>query len=264
MKNIITALALTIGLTSFSQVELLNENFTTGIPSTWSVINVDNNAPGSSLYSEAWIGFTSVFDTCAASTSYYIDVNGDEDELATSEDYLITPKVSLLTFGNILTWDAKSLDGSYPDGYVVLLSTTDNLAESFTDTLLLVDEESPYWTSYSIDMAEKGFVNQDVYITFLNNTKNGFVLQVDNVKITANDPSSTLENTINVSVYPNPFINELNFETEGFKNVSIYNVLGELVIFSKLSKVNVTDLSKGYYVSIVNVDGFKAIVKLVK
>lgn len=264
MKKIITALALTIGLTSFSQVELLNEKFTTGIPSTWSVVNVDNNTPGSPLYSDAWIGYTSVFDTCAASTSYYVDGNGDEDINATAEDYLITPKISLLTFGNFISWDAKSLDGSFPDGYAVLLSTTDSLVGSFTDTLHVVDEETPYWTNYSVNMAEKGFVNQDVYIAFLNNTKNGFVLQVDNVKVTADDPASTIEKTMDVSVYPNPFIDELNFETQGFQNVSIYNMLGELIMTSTESKVMTSDFKNGHYIAVVTANDSSIKIKIVK
>lgn len=264
MKNIITALALTIGFTSFSQVELLNENFTTGIPSAWSVINTDNNTPGLAHYTDAWIGLTSVFDTCAASTSYYVDGNGDEDITATAADYLITPQVSLLTFGNILTWDAKSLDGSFPDGYLVLLSTTDNLASSFTDTLKSVTSESPYWTTYSVDMAAKGYVNQDVYIAFLNNTTNGYVLQIDNVKITADDPVSIIEQDITISVYPNPFNNELNFETQGFENVSIYNMLGELILESKASKVLTSDLKQGQYVAVVKSSNSVVKIKIVK
>lgn len=264
MKKIITVLSLTIGLTSFSQVELLNESFTSGIPGAWSMVNVDNNTPGSAIYSDAWISFTSIFDTCAASTSYYVDGNGDEDTLATSEDFLITPQVSLLTFGNLLTWDAKSLDGSFPDGYVVLLSTTDNLTASFTDTLKVVSEESPYWTTYSIDMADKGFVSQDVYIAFVNNTTNGFVLQVDNVKVTGDDPASTIENSIDVSVYPNPFVDELNFETAGFESVSLYNMLGELILSSSESKINTSDLKSGQYVAVVNTNESTFKVKIIK
>jgi hypothetical protein len=260
MKNIITALVLTIGFTSFSQVELLNENFTTGIPATWSVIDEDNNTPGIVQYTDAWIGLTSIFDTCAASTSYYVDSNGDEDVTATSADYLITPQLSLLTFGNILTWDAKSLDGSFPDGYLVLLSTTDNLAASFTDTLKVVSEETPYWTNYSVDMAEKGYANQNVYISFFNNTTNGYALLIDNVIITGDDPASTLENEVNVSVYPNPFINELNFETEGFETVSIYNMLGELILDSNQSKVLTSDFKSGQYIAVVKT--FNSVIKI--
>ncbi len=264
MKNIITTLVLTIGLTSFSQSELLNENFTTGIPSTWSVIDVDNNTVGLNQFTDAWIGYTSIFDTCAASTSYYLDSNGDEDTEAYSEDYLITPQVSLLSFGNILTWDAKSLDGSYPDGYLVLISTTDNLAASFTDTLKVVSEESPYWTNYSVDMAVKGYVNEDVYVAFLNNTTSGYVLQIDNVKITADDPAETVENDISISVYPNPFVNELNFETQGFENVSIYNMIGELILNSNESKVNTADFKSGQYVAVISANSSIKKIKIVK
>jgi len=264
MKKILTAIAISIGFSSISQVVLLDEKFTSGIPANWSVINADNNTEGLAQFTDAWIKYTSVFDTCVASTSYYVDSNGDEDVLATSADFLITPQLSLLTFGNLLSWDAKSLDGSFPDGYEVLVSTTDGLEGSFTNVLKTVSAESPYWTTYTVNLAEYGFANQDVYIAFKNNTTNGYVLQLDNIKLTADDPASTIENSLNINVFPNPFINELNFEVKDFKNVSIYNVLGELMLISNQSKVNVSDLPKGYYISVVNVNGIESIIKLVK
>ena len=264
MKNTLTALIITLGFTTFSQVELLNESFTTGIPTTWSTIDADNNTVGSVQFIDAWIGYTSIFDTCAASTSYYLDANGNEDTLAMSSDYLITPQLSLLTFGNFLTWDAKSLDGSFPDGYVVLLSTTDNLEASFTDTLKIVSEESPYWTNYSVNMAEKGFANQDVYIAFKNNTTNGYVLQIDNVIVTADNPATINTNKIDLTVFPNPFKNQLNVNVEGFKNVEIYNMLGEMILTSNNSMLNTENILKGQYVAIIQTELAIFKIKLIK
>ncbi len=248
MKNALTLILLTLTYSTFSQTTLLDENFSSGIPSNWTTIDADGATPGVSEFTDAWIGYTNTFDTCAASTSYYLDVNGDEDTVASS-DYLITPKISLLTFGNLLTWDAKSLDGSFPDGYEVLISTTDSLEASFTTVLKTVNSETPYWKSYTINLmtAGAGYVNQDVYIAFKNNTTNGYVLQLDNIKITGDDPASIDQNEVTWSVFPNPVVNIINIEAENFEKATFYNMQGQLVLESNLNQIDVVHLPKGIY-----------------
>jgi hypothetical protein len=253
MKKIFSVLALSISALTFSQTTLLDESFTSGIPATWSTINADDHTPGVTDFSDAWIGYTTVFDTCAASTSYYLDSNGDEDTDLEASDYLVTPKISLLSFGNLLTWDAKSLDGSFPDGYEVLISTTDSLATSFTTVLKTVDSETPYWTSYSINLmtAGTGYTNQDVYIAFRNKTKAGYVLQIDNVKITGDDPASVGQNEIEFSIYPNPVANILTVEINQFESLEIYNTQGQLLLTSSNKVNNLAYLPKGVYIASV-------------
>ena len=249
MKNALALVLLTLSYSTFSQTTLLDENFTSGIPVTWTISDQDGNTPGVNQFTDAWIGYTTVFDTCAASTSYYLDTDGNEDTTAIASDYLITPQISLLSFGNLLTWDAKSLDGSFPDGYQVLISTTDNAVASFTETLLEVDSETPYWTSYSINLmtAGAGYTNQDVYIAFKNNTKNGYILQLDNIKITGDDPAEIIENEVIVSLYPNPVINILNVEVIDLEKVKIFDVKGQLVLEIDNKSVDVSGLPNGLY-----------------
>lgn len=249
MKNTLTIILLTFTYSTFSQTILLDENFTSGIPTDWTTIDADGFTPGVSDFTDAWIGYTTIFDTCAASTSYYIDENGDEDTVVTS-DYLITPKISLLTFGNLLTWDAKSLDGSFPDGYEVLISTTDNLEASFTTVLKTVNSETPYWTSYSINLmtAGVGYADQDVYIAFKNTTTNGYILQLDNIKITGDDPASINQKELDISIYPNPVANVVSIDVDGFEKATFYNLQGQLVLESYLNKINVSILPKGIYI----------------
>jgi len=252
MRNILVVLSLLSSALTFAQTTLLNENFTNGIPSTWTTIDADQNAPtGNSDFTDAWIGYVSAFDTCAASTSYYLDANGNEDTAATSKDYLITPKISLLTFGNLLSWNAKSLDGSYPDGYMVLVSTTDSLEASFTDTIKTVYAETQYWKNYTINLMTEGYANQDVYIAFMNNTKNGFVLQIDDVKITGDDPASISEKNIEISIFPNPVIDFITIQTPEYKSTSIYSVNGRLLIKSTQTQIDLSTLPKGVYFVLV-------------
>lgn len=249
MKHIFTSLSLIIFSSVFTQVTLLDEGFTNGIPSTWTVIDGDQNSPtGISDYANAWISYVSPFDTCAASTSYYLNANGNEDTAAVSADYLITPQISLLTFGNLLTWDAKSLDGSFPDGYIVLVSATDSLEASFTDTIKVVNTASPYWTNYTVNLMTEGYANQDVYIAFKNNTKNGYVLQIDNVKITGDDPASVTDNILEISIYPNPVIDILNIKTSNFTHAKVIDINGRVILESNSKSLDLINLPKGIYI----------------
>jgi len=244
MKFIVLITLLILGFNGFAQTTLLNENFDNGIPNTWTVIDEDGNTPNAAVseFTSAWIGYTTSFDTCAASTSYYTD------SLGSSQDYLITPALNVLTFGNMLSWDAKSFDGSYPDGYVVLISTTDTNPSSFTDTLKVVTEEFPYWRHYSYDLASKGYTNQTIYVAFKNITTNGFILGVDNVIVTADDPANVTEQTFQFSVYPNPATDILNIKTDNFISAELYNLNGQILLESNQKTLSINELSKGIYI----------------
>lgn len=247
MKNTLTLLLLTFTVFTFSQTTLLEEDFSSGLPVTWSTIDADGHTPGVSEFTDAWIGYSNAFDTCAASTSYYVDSNGDEDSVAAS-DYLITPKITLLN-GNTLRWDAKSLDGSYPDGYEVLISTTDNLESSFT-VIKTISSESQYWTSYSVNLMSvgTGYSNQDVYIAFRNTTTAGYVLQLDNISVIGDDPAGLTEDEIDLSIYPNPMQNVVTITATNFEKASFYNAAGQLVLESSLNQIDVSTLPKGIYI----------------
>jgi hypothetical protein len=243
--KLITFLILSIlSLNGQAQTTLLNENFDNGIPASWTIIDGDGNTPNATVsqFTSAWIGYVTSFDTCAASTSYYTDT------LGTSQDYLITPALNVLTFGNMLSWNAKSFDASYPDSYVVLISTTDTNPNSFTDTLILVTDENPYWKHYSYDLATKGYTNQTIYVAFKNITTNGFILGVDNVAVTVDDPAEVKENSLQIYVYPNPAVDVLNIVADGLVNNKLYDTNGQLVLESNQKTLNISTLAKGVYI----------------
>lgn len=244
MKLIALVTLSILSIKAHAQTTLLNENFDNGIPATWTVVDVDGNTPDASVsqFTSAWIGYATSFDTCAASTSYYTDSS------ATSQDYLITPVLNVLTFGNMLSWDAKSFDASYPDSYVVLISTTDTNPSSFNDTLIEVTDENPYWKHYSYNLADKGYANQTIYVAFKNITTNGFVLGIDNITVTGDDPAEVEENNLQVSIYPNPVKDILNISVDDIVNNKLYNVNGQLVLESNQKTLNLSDFEKGIYI----------------
>jgi hypothetical protein len=204
VKQLVLSFSLSIPMACFAQNVVLSEDFNSGIPATWALFNNDGLTPHANVaqFTQAWITAadpdTTTGDLSAQSTSWY-------DPAGTSSDYLITPKTTLGAFGNYLYWQGRSQDASFADSYLILASTTDSLTASFTDTLMVVDEETPYWTSHSLCLDSAGLTGQPVFIAFLNNSTDRFILHLDNVAITANDPVSVAEHTLKQpAVYPNP------------------------------------------------------------
>ncbi len=227
----------------WSQQLIFNENFNNGIPSTWYLVNSDNLTPAAAVdtFDNAWISFVNDGDTCAASTSFY-------EPAGQAADYLITPRISIDAFSK-LVWSAKSYDGSYPDGYLVLISATDSLITSFTDTLLIEDAQIPYWQTRSVQLDTEGYASEDIFIAFKNISADGYILMIDDVKVLSSDNAAISSNEYNaLQVYPNPFSNFVHISgmTEN-TTVSFYTMNGELLLQSNDSDVDLTPLPSGLY-----------------
>jgi len=227
-----------------AQITLLNENFSSGIPATWAVVDADGLVPHADVaeFTAGWISFESD-DTTAASTSYY-------DSTGQSQDYLILPKLSLMAFSK-LVWSARSVDASYPDSYYVLISATDSVIASFTDTLLTVTDETYLWNTYSIQLDTSGYGTQDVYIAFRNFTTDGFILELDNIKVFSDDNASIIEpRDLDITLYPNPTADYLNIRRDLSISVQhdILDSQCRIVFTSSSDSFNVSALSPGIYV----------------
>lgn len=226
-----------------AQLTLLSEDFNSGIPASWAVVDADGLSPEASVseFTAAWINYQGT-DTTAASTSFY-------DPSGQSEDYLILPKLSLLSFTK-LVWQARSVDASYPDSYYVLVSTTDSLPASFTDTLLAVHQESYLWKTHSIHLDTAGYATQDVYVAFRNFTTDGFILELDNILVLSDDNASIpVTESVELSIFPNPVSEVLSVACDQpVEEIRVYTMNGEYILNSSDSQLSVNDLSNGTYI----------------
>lgn len=255
IKYLAALLVFGIATEGISQTVLFQEDFTTGIPATWILYNQDGLTPDTSVaeFDAAWIAKIIGTDTCAASTSFY-------NPAGQASDYLVTPLLSIGNFSK-LVWSARSVDASYPDGYYVLISDTDNAVESFTDTLVYVAAENNFFEARSIDLDIEGYANQDVYIAFKNVTNDGYILLLDEVVLLGaetahvnNNPSIT---GLDIQLYPNPaqdFI-QLN-TTEHVQKITVYNTTGQPLLTTTNSQFSVERLASGtYFISILTDNG---------
>ena len=245
------------------QTPILSVDFQQGIPSNFTIVDNDGNTPDPSVseYSAAWISITDPIDstdTIAASTSFFTPVG-------TANRWLITPQISVGAFGNYISWDARSHDPSFPDDYLVLVSTTDNQIASFTDTIGHIIEENYQWTNREINLSDSGFNNQNIYIAFVNTTDDGFKLYIDDIEIRKDDPVSTdLADKLNkINIYPNPVQDYLYIDEQNhFDYLEITSTSGKIIILSSSNKIDLKHLEKGiYYINIYN--GLKKINRLI-
>jgi hypothetical protein len=247
-KHSILGLLVVCSYQSFAQVSILSEDFQSGIPVSFTLVDNDGLTPDAAVaeYTAAWISVVDPEDNMnmvAGSTSFF-DPTGEADR------WLITPQLVLGTYGNSITWDAKSHDASFPDDYLIMVSTSTADVSSFTDTIGLIQQEYAEWTSRSVDLSAEGYNGQTIYIAFRNNTNNGFKLYIDDISVTKEDPASvSVISQTQVAVYPNPTSDLVYIQAEAeITKIILSDLSGKLIQDNELSTVvKLTDLPNGIY-----------------
>ena len=250
----------------FAQTITLSEDFENGIPSNWARVIADTNtvAPAVAEYdSLGWIEIAEPDDTSnhvAAATSYF-------NYIAQANRRLILPKLHMAGYGNILSWRARSEDPSYPDSYQILISTTDSLTPSFTDTAYFIVYEGEFWTTREINLSDSGYVNQDIYVAINLNSINGYKLYIDDVQLRVQDPLGLNETAkTRVNIYPNPATDFISVTSDSpVSAVAIYDLSGKAVVGeSAAQKIDVSMLNAGIYIVRIKTNAGVISKKLVK
>ncbi len=235
----------------FAQTTLLSTDFQSGIPLSYTMLDQDANTEDQSmteyLNQAAWISISdpdSATNFVASATSFFSPID-------TADRWLITPSLTLGSFGNKISWKAKSHDPSFPDDYLVLISHTDASVTSFTDTIGAIEEENFEWTTRSVDLSQAGYDDSTVYIAFVLRTFDGYKLYLDDILIEKDiDTNSVTSVSIpTIKLYPNPtekwiYIAGTNSPIMG----EIWNSQGLLIKKIDSTQVDVEDLQSGVYI----------------
>lgn len=263
MRRSILSICTVLSFTAFSQTDILTTDFQSGMPANYTMVDNDGLSPDAAVaeFTSAWITLEDpefAGDQVAASTSFF-------DPIGTADRWLITPALTLGTFGNFIEWSARSQDASYPDDYLVLVSTTDSQLSSFTDTIGYVIEENFEWTSRTVDLSDEGYDNQTIHVAFVNVTENGYKLYIDDIRVWKDDPAGFAEHeSISVKVFPNPFHETITIEAEEDARITVFNSTGRMIAVSNNKSIDLSLYPNGiYYVNIKTSRGVK-IVKTVK
>lgn len=253
-------------LSANAQTTILDQEFQHGIPASWTTVKSDSYTEHETQFlgQPAWIAISDPFnptDTIAAATSYFTVAQK-------ASRWLISPPITIGTYGNYLKWKAKSFDPSYPDTYQVLISTTDIQSASFTDTLLRVEFEWEEWTQHEVNLSEMGFSNNEtVHIAFVLETQGGYNLFVDSVNMRKDDPLALEEQSIqtDVTIYPNPTSDKIYFSSVNLKAVSVYNTAGTLIYSQeKADPISLERFDSGIYLVRMTANNGQIITKRVQ
>jgi hypothetical protein len=253
-------LANSIWFSTKAQTIILQENFNSGIPVSWTIVNNDGftvfNDPAVNFVTDAWVAASameidSINDLDLYSTSWY-------SPAGIADDWLITPQITLGAYGNNLRWQARSEGESYPDGYKVLVSKTGNQLADFTDTLFITGGEIPTWQDREVSLDSSGLTNETIYIAFVNNSNDKFLLLLDNISIEVNNPVSVAKNkTPKLTVFPNPAKERVFINTSTNEQIEILDLSGKIMYSGYANTytktIDIADWSRGIYlVRIVN------------
>ena len=180
-------LCLCLTLSSNAQDILFEENFEDGIPATFNLFDVDgaNANANVSQYQGSFVAGTLGGQACAISTSWL-------EPVGITDDWMITPSVTIENTPVYLTFSALAIDPNFPDGVEVYISTTGQDISDFEgiDPVYSTTTagEASEWTTRSIDLSD--YDGQSVYVAFRNNSNDDYLLGIDNIKfksLAAND-----------------------------------------------------------------------------
>jgi hypothetical protein len=268
MKFLFTFTVLALSFSSFSQIDILVENFDAAtLPTGWEIVDNDGNTPDQAVseYTEAWIYKEDPINAgngTISSTSFF-------DPVDRADRWLISPQITIGSVNNYISWKGLSADASFPDSYKVMISTGSNNIADFTDTLIVISNELPEWTERLFSMDE--YANQTIRFAFVNTTFDGFKLYLDSVYVREQDPLSIDEyqSTVKTTkIYPNPTENIVNISGENIESATIQNLAGQIVFESNAqagSSIAIGEYPSGIYiVSILLSDGTIERHKLIK
>lgn len=158
---------------------ILEENFDSGIPVGWSILDLDDLSPNSALgLNKGWQARTDYKDPAnelVVSPSWY-------SPIGQSNDWLITPQITLGT-NTCLSWVSYSQDRFFPETFEVRISTTTPdtngfFAEVLVDSVGAEDDDYEY---RAVNLS--AWAGQSVYIAFRQTSNDKFVLALDEVKL---------------------------------------------------------------------------------
>lgn len=176
-----TAMMLLAGQTA-AQTAYLATSFDEGIPDTFSLYDLDQNEPSTDTrkmgfeVGKPWVALKVDKDSVsvAASTSWY-------KKGATSNDWMVTPAISVASAKAVVSWRAKASDKSYADGYSVYISEAgpDPTCFDTASPVLRLSKENAEWTERAISLAD--YAGKTVYIAFVNDSRDKALLYIDDL-----------------------------------------------------------------------------------
>jgi hypothetical protein len=159
---------------------ILNENFDAGIPGNWTILNFDSCTM---FFNMPLKGYTGAWQAYEHYGRKGIADCGRFTTNCTSNDYLITPQITLGSAPVCLSWKGSSMYLGFIENYEIRISTTtpDSIGMKAHPALAVINNDVPAWTDHSVDLS--AYAGQTVYIGFWYNTTNQYAIYLDDIRV---------------------------------------------------------------------------------
>lgn len=180
-RSVFLTMCVVVGLQVQAQTAYLQCDFSQGIPSAFSLHDLDAQEPSLEMaklgfsIGTPWIAATEENGNMGAvSTSWY-------RKAGTSDDWLITSPFSVASPKAVFQFRAKAGDKDYRDGYSVYIAQAGSTPEEIKtlSPALTVKQEQPVWTNHEISLAD--YEGKEICIAIVNNTRDRSTLWIDDM-----------------------------------------------------------------------------------
>ena len=174
-----------------------------------------------------------------------------DNDSTDANNFLVTPPLTFTSAGNYLNFQAKSFDGSYPDGLEIFYISDINQIDSSTSSTMLFDTIAvpPFWTDFQVKL-DSIPLNSPIHVVFRHYATNQYILGLDNINIITGDLTSTNElNSEAFTVYPNPSSGSIQIlGLDNTQNITVNNNIGENIFSGTAASLIKKQFSQGVYI----------------
>lgn len=182
----------------------------------------------------------------------------------TPDNWMITPAFAIPSNGTYkLNWYVKGQDPDYAGEYYSVYAATQNSLEAFKATTPLFNGFSTdEWTLKTVNLS--AYAGQTIYIAFRHhNVTDMFYIDIDDISVAQG--TGLEEHDMNIAVYPNPAMNNINVVGEGIQLVEIMDINGRtLMTFNEGGQLSIASLANGMYLVRVVTENGVQMNKIVK
>ena len=179
MKKTLLVLAAVLMASTMTAQTLWSEDFSQGIPPTWTMFDDGYLAHHENMRSGAWCSSTTYGNPVpgVVSCSWF-----DPQGAGIADRWLITDAFLVPDSGYVFALEAACYEAAYPDGFMVKVSTTNrDSRDAFLTTIINRPAATAEFVEYRGSLDD--FVGQTIYVAVIQNSNDMNFLIADNFKV---------------------------------------------------------------------------------
>ena len=179
------------------------------------------------------------------------------------DNWFFLPAIEVPADGRLsVSWWDKGLDEDYAEEHYAVYVANQPTTTAAT-TPVYEGDATDSWVKRNINLSN--YAGQTVYIGFRHyNITDMFVLQIDDIVISAEGVGINEANATAVNVYPNPTTGILYVEGEGILNVEVLDLNGRTMMNAQGGAIDISSLDNGVYMIRTTTESGVTMKKIVK